>query len=156
MSLEAGTYFIKNGDKFIGLAGGKRVVLLDEGVEAPKVIYLFSQDALLSLIVSSRIQWKVDKKGRAYILKVEGYATTNANNLIWATEEEPEQWLIVNSERNGKESFIIKSQYSPEGWVAPFEDEGPQIMYRILIVGPSIPPYYPPNEVFEFIRVDRD
>jgi hypothetical protein len=66
-------------------------------------------------------------------------------------EEKAEEWIITKQERSGQ--YTIEKADRRAGWVAQTDLEDPQIAVRILIVGPSFPPFYPPNQLWNFQRV---
>ncbi|ESK86407.1 serine protease inhibitor [Moniliophthora roreri MCA 2997] len=147
MSLEPGHYYIQNRKKYIGHSDEKppapqRVIVLPDGVRAPK--------------------WLVEKAGNdRYIIKVEepdgSYASAaKVDDKVFVRVERPgpDLWYIIPDERGGKGSYVITTTERYDGWVAPEEPED-QILCRPLIVGPSFPPFYPPNETFQFSRADK-
>ncbi|EEB87837.1 hypothetical protein MPER_14650, partial [Moniliophthora perniciosa FA553] len=80
--------------------------------------------------------------------------TANLDNLVFALlieQERAEKWRIEAIPQHGKNRFIIQAENQADGWVAPQEAEQ-QIMCRPLIIFPSEPPQYPPNEIFEITR----
>ncbi|KAK7047234.1 hypothetical protein VNI00_006900 [Paramarasmius palmivorus] len=147
MSLESGLYIIKNQGKYIGrnLAEDmsllpKRIVTLPESVQAPR--------------------WEVEKKDdNKYILKCQKDATVQFDNLVWAAllpEPLPEKWCIEHVPHHGQNAYVILRENREQGWVVTSEEAYQQIGSKPLIVGLSEPPFYPPNEHFEFVRIDRD
>ncbi|ESK88375.1 hypothetical protein Moror_14761 [Moniliophthora roreri MCA 2997] len=147
MSLKPGLYYIQNRRRYIGSSGeeppnAQRVIVLPDGVRAPR--------------------WLVEKlDDDRYIIKVEEPDGSHASaatvdDKIFVRVEKSEAWHIIPDERGGKDSYVIASADERyKGWVAPEEPED-QILYRLLIVGPSFPPFYPPNETFQFLPVPRE
>ncbi|KAF8643025.1 hypothetical protein AX16_009269 [Volvariella volvacea WC 439] len=145
MTLPSGMYIIRNGRHTVGRNHTedasllpKGVVLLPEGIQTPK--------------------WVVDNRGDGYILKADGDPTAPIDKLLFALlmeQERAEKWKVQHVPQLGLRSYIILTHDEREGWIAP-EEPNEQIQCRPLIVMPTDPPQYPPNEVFEFIRIDRD
>ncbi|ESK87050.1 serine protease inhibitor [Moniliophthora roreri MCA 2997] len=148
MSLENGVYYIQNRKQYIGNSGeeppnAQRVIVLPDGVQAPK--------------------WFVQKLGDdVYIIRVEepdgsnGLAVRIDDKVFVRPEKpEPDAWRIIPDERGGKDSYIIvTAEDLTKGWVAPEEPED-QIVCQTLKVGRSFPPFYPPNETFQFSPADN-
>ncbi|THH33048.1 hypothetical protein EUX98_g1124 [Antrodiella citrinella] len=123
----------------------------------PKAIFLLSKG------VQGHGFWDVKRTNDGgYILAANRSPVATIDGKLFAILLDmppPQVWDIKLSERDGPDCFIIAERYSPRGWVANADaddDELNQISVRPLIIGPSYPPFYPPNEVFKFIRVDRD
>ncbi|ESK81380.1 hypothetical protein Moror_3720 [Moniliophthora roreri MCA 2997] len=143
MPLETGYYFIQNRKKYLGHSDEEpllpqRVIVLPGGVEAPK--------------------WFVEKvDDNLYIIKIDDHPTAKIDDKVFAITVDRgkfDKWHIIDDERGGKNSYVITTEERYNGWVAPEEPED-QILCRPLIVGPSFPPFYPPNETFQFFRVDK-
>ncbi|ESK81379.1 serine protease inhibitor [Moniliophthora roreri MCA 2997] len=141
MPLENGSYFIQNREKYLAATDEepllpRRVIVLPDGVKPPK--------------------WNVKKVGDdQYTITIDEARTRTIEDKVFAVTvegPEPEVWYIVPDERGGKDSYVITTQERFKGWVAP-DEPYEQIMCRPLIVGPSDPPFYPPNETFQFTRV---
>ncbi|KAF8657092.1 hypothetical protein AX16_002279 [Volvariella volvacea WC 439] len=147
MPLTSGIYTIKNQDKPVGRYFVEDLSLLPKRV----------------LLLPDRIpeipRWIVEDKGnKSYILRALGAPTGKYKDSVYAfliQEEDAEKWRVEPVEHLGPNKYIITTNDGSGGWVAPEETEN-SIAVRPLIVGPSFPPFYPPNEVFEFIRLDRD
>ncbi|KAK7690992.1 hypothetical protein QCA50_006095 [Cerrena zonata] len=67
--------------------------------------------------------------------------------VVLPNGEQPPIWTVE------KPDYVIASNsgLGTNGWIAA--EEAP-VTIRVLIVGPRIPPYYPPNEYFTFIPVE--
>ncbi|THU89591.1 hypothetical protein K435DRAFT_677610, partial [Dendrothele bispora CBS 962.96] len=79
--------------------------------------------------------------------------TANIDNLVFAlliNEDEAEEWRIEAVPQHGENRYIITTQDQQNGWVAPDTLEE-QINCKPLVVMQSLPPQYPPTEVFEII-----
>ncbi|KAG9013673.1 hypothetical protein FRB94_001235 [Tulasnella sp. JGI-2019a] len=136
MSLIPGTYIIKSkmNDLYIGPNNGA-VISLPPGTEAPR--------------------WQVEQSGNGtYVVKIDGKWAANDDGKLAVTSDLSVLWRITNDERNGPGAFVIGRTDGPEGWVMSEEEPGNQVAVRILIVAPSWPPFYPPNEVWMLSRVE--
>ncbi|KAF8657106.1 hypothetical protein AX16_002293 [Volvariella volvacea WC 439] len=145
MTLSNGLYLIKNGAYFVGRSPAedlslrpKRILLLPEGVTAPR--------------------WEVESTGEHYILKAQGAPTTSIGGEVYAllvNEDGAEKWKLEKDVKRGDNFYVISSNNGSTGWIAPSDPEK-QIACHAQIVGMSLPPTYPGNESFEFIRIDRE
>jgi len=70
----------------------------------------------------------------------------------------PQSWRIEPAVLSGRNHYVISEFDGPLGWAvdAESEDDQTQIIARPLIVQPSLPPRYPPFEVFKFTAVDSE
>ncbi|OBT49987.1 hypothetical protein VE04_09722 [Pseudogymnoascus sp. 24MN13] len=76
------------------------------------------------------------------------------NRLFAFLTEDPrinQEWFITPVVGYGANNYIVETAHKARGWVAPdaFNPDR-QLGLRPLIVGASIPPFYPPTEVFTF------
>ncbi|ESK87036.1 serine protease inhibitor [Moniliophthora roreri MCA 2997] len=139
MPLKTGYYYIQNRKQYLAAPEEveiipRRVIVLPGGAqETPK--------------------WYVEGKGdNKYTITIDKARTRAIEDKVFAVTvegPEPEVWYIIPDERGGKNSYVITTSERYRGWVAPDEPFG-QIMCQELIVGPSFPPFYPPNETFQF------
>ncbi|KAI6014040.1 hypothetical protein BKA83DRAFT_4353334 [Pisolithus microcarpus] len=83
-----------------------------------------------------------------------GYKTQDQDGLlVGSIEGEAQRWYIEYAERH--DAYIItKENERIVGWIAPADDGERQIRVGPLIVGRSVPPYYPSNELFRFKYFD--
>ncbi|KAI1785404.1 serine protease inhibitor [Ganoderma leucocontextum] len=59
------------------------------------------------------------------------------------------EWTVQRDERDaGRDSYVITKAGDGDGWVATETDA------QDVAQGPSEPPFFPPNEVFVFRKVD--
>ncbi|KAI5983120.1 hypothetical protein EDD15DRAFT_2376860 [Pisolithus albus] len=87
-----------------------------------------------------------------YTLTINGLQVVEfKGNLFAAVEGVPQEWVVTYRE-NLDAYTIVKRLDSPEeiGWIAPIDGDNRQIGVRHLIVGPSNPPFYPPQELYRF------
>ncbi|CAM5424690.1 MULTISPECIES: I66 family serine proteinase inhibitor [Streptomyces] len=69
-------------------------------------------------------------------------------------DRDPERWVLTAQPQHGPDMFTIeRSDRSGVGLVVP-EDEGEPVAVRPLLVMPSYPPHYPPNELFRITPAD--
>ncbi|KAH7908866.1 hypothetical protein BJ138DRAFT_305952 [Hygrophoropsis aurantiaca] len=146
--LEPGLYMITSlclpGGSFIGRdvhedlsLRPKRVIVLPQGVQAPR--------------------WIVESLGKGrYRLKVGGAPTCEMDKELYAmlVGTEGEEWIIKH--RDYHDACTIEKADEKAGWVVPGEKPQTQIAVRPLMSQPSAPPKFPDNELFKFIRIDRD
>ncbi|ESK88374.1 hypothetical protein Moror_14760 [Moniliophthora roreri MCA 2997] len=143
MSLESGPYTIRNGGRAIGRAQRE-----DRSLR-PKGVFVLPPDVEPPVFDIEKLD------SGNYTIKAKGAPTTQINNLVFALlieEERAEKWQIVHIPQHGRHKYIIQANDQVNGWVAP-EDPEQQILSRPLIIFPSEPPQYPPNEIFEIIPV---
>ncbi|KAJ4473844.1 serine protease inhibitor [Lentinula aciculospora] len=143
MSLETGRYLIHHGDKVVSRR------LIEDRSNNPKGIFLLNPDEKLELT------WIIEKSGNEYILSNRNAPTGPIKDHVFAhliNQELAVKWTIEAVPQHGKNAYIIKTS-DGKGWVAPDKvDE--QIIYKTLIVGPSEPPTFPLNEVFQIIKLE--
>jgi len=142
MSLTAGRYIITSlGNKLpVGRSqhedlslNPKRVITLPQGVQ-PSV-------------------WEIQRAGSGnFIIRVNGDPTATFDNLLWAIlhqEPRPSEWKITIRPQAGPDTFTIElADGSGQGWVVPDDKPETQLAVRHLIIGPSDPPFFPPNQLF--------
>ncbi|KAF9523926.1 hypothetical protein CPB83DRAFT_862140 [Crepidotus variabilis] len=139
--LPDGRYIIQSvsAKKFIGRSpredlslNPKRVMLLPEGIRAPF--------------------FEVKSSGSGYKILAGGNPTAEFDRSLWAIllDRPPaEEWKIQAIPQSGPNRYIITKPNGFEGWVLPLDDPETQIAVRPLIIGPSEPPFYPPNQLWE-------
>ncbi|KFY98216.1 hypothetical protein V500_01760 [Pseudogymnoascus sp. VKM F-4518 (FW-2643)] len=101
------------------------------------------------------LAWSIEKSGDGYRLSVRGNPVTVIKGLLFAVltgDPEPEEWVIKAQPQHGKGVYTVETARGGVGWIAP-DNENEQILVRPLIVGPSIPPYYPRNELFQITPI---
>jgi len=99
------------------------------------------------------------KDNGTYLIKSFGNFTANINDRLFAIllpEPAPQNWVLKKSERDDGDVFVVIAENSPLGWVLQEDEPGAQVAVRPLIVGPSLPPFYPPTELFKFTPVEYD
>ncbi|KAF8826019.1 serine protease inhibitor [Lentinula edodes] len=145
MSLSAGLYIIRNGDNIVGRRFAEDRSLL------PKKIVLSPS--------GSNSTWVFEKCGNGsneYIIKSNGSPTAHIEDNVFAIlmdVGEITNWIVEPVPQHSENSYIITTPDRTSGWVAPTEiDE--QIACKPLIVMRTFPPRYPPNEVFQIIKVE--
>ncbi|KAK1231592.1 hypothetical protein PQX77_005285 [Marasmius sp. AFHP31] len=132
MLLPEGRYTIKSGDgtdRPIGL-DGDRVTVLSEEDSAP--------------------EWVIEVVGSKHRIKTsDDRSVVPGDGLVWAKGDEDAKWIIESVRHHGEDNYIVKAEDGHQGWVATNPDQQDnQLMSRPLIVGPSWPPFFPPNERF--------
>ncbi|KAF8638991.1 hypothetical protein AX17_001794 [Amanita inopinata Kibby_2008] len=169
MSLQSGFYTIRNGDKFVGRYEiedrsllPKRVLVGDDNIQVKVSISWFDLSISTAHMMALNLEWVVEalSNGR-YKLSTGKAPTVAIDNKLFALlmdEDKPEEWVITERPQAGDSMYTVEAASKEEGWIAPTNDEEevPQIAVRPLIVGPSMPPFFPPTEVFKFERIDRD
>ncbi|KAF8882960.1 hypothetical protein BD779DRAFT_1626449 [Infundibulicybe gibba] len=120
----------------------KRILSLPHGVQAP------------------RVSWIVEKlpNGR-YRLRAGGAPTGVKDNLVFALLIDifpAEEWVITHRENHGPNVYTIEKADTSGGWVLPENEPYTQVAARPLIATKSLPPQFPPNELWTFVRIDRD
>ncbi|KAJ4479548.1 serine protease inhibitor [Lentinula edodes] len=143
MALETGLYTIKNGEKLVGRALAEDLSLL------PKRIIL-TESERTSI-------WAIEKsdKENEYLLISFGSPTTHIENHVFAlliNQEQATKWIVKAVPQHGENAYVISTSEG-KGWVAP-KELNEQIEYRVLIVGQSLPPRYPLNEVFQITKAE--
>jgi len=118
----------------------------------PKRIITESKDSDIDTIL-----WDVKKLPNGnYILSIRGNPTAAIENNLYAVLLDypaPTEWKIIYQE--GPKAYTIERADYRGGWVVGY-DEGDQVSVRPLIIGPSVPPFFPPTEVFTFKPADYD
>ncbi|KAF3931436.1 hypothetical protein ABW19_dt0202727 [Dactylella cylindrospora] len=151
-TLEPGLYIIRSKafPNFIGRRNQedmsllpKKIMTLPEGVEAPR--------------------WEVQRHEGGpephYTLKAGGSHTATIDDKLWAIllpEPIAERWIITAQPQHGENTYTVEKENREGGWVIPNDEPYVQVDVRPLIVAPSLPPHFPPTELFEFVRIDRD
>ncbi|KIJ56044.1 hypothetical protein M422DRAFT_150632 [Sphaerobolus stellatus SS14] len=143
MSLEAGTYIIRNGNNSVGRS------LLEDLSLFPKPVVLLPPSVTAE---DTKIN-KTDSNG--YVIKFRGAPSASIDHRVVALLSEGEeagQWRIKAVPQHGPNRYIITTQDQDDGWVAP-NDPYEQLMCKPLIASLSLPPRYLPNSVFEIVRI---
>lgn len=113
-------------------------------------VSLYARDS-----VTEAPTFELEKVGeRTYVISGNGYKTQDQDGLlVGSIEGEAQRWYIEYAERH--DAYIItKENERIVGWIAPADDGERQIRVGPLIVGRSVPPYYPSNELFRFKYFD--
>ncbi|KAH7914247.1 hypothetical protein BJ138DRAFT_434388 [Hygrophoropsis aurantiaca] len=146
--LESGLYMVTSpclpGGSFVGRdvredfsLRPKKVIVLPQGVQAPR--------------------WIVESLGKGrYRLKVGGAPTCEMNKELYAmlVEAQGEEWIVTH--RDYHDACTVEKADGKSGWVIPKETPYTQIAVRPLQSQPSAPPKFADNELWKFIRIDRD
>jgi len=139
-ALPTDQYYIRNEDTFAG-----RNLREDHSLN-PKAVFCPTDDS------DPQLWHLVALPNGRYILKIRGAPTGVLHKHLYAflvEEGEPEEWVITRRESGGhRAQYTIETASRTAGWVAEKGAEIPQIAVRPLIVGPSEPPHYPPNELW--------
>ncbi|EPS43566.1 hypothetical protein H072_2357 [Dactylellina haptotyla CBS 200.50] len=115
----------------------KRVVTVLENEEPPK--------------------WEITKHGEGYNMKIGGNHTTSFDRRLWSIilpEPIAQDWKIEAQPQHGNNVYAIMEKNGSNGWVVGGEDANEQIHVQTMIIGPSFPPFFPANELFEIIKTD--
>ncbi|KDR79612.1 hypothetical protein GALMADRAFT_63312 [Galerina marginata CBS 339.88] len=112
----------------------KKVIILPKGIEAPRwILQKVSDDT--------------------FIMKAGGNYTANIDDKLFAVlmdEPRPTLWKVDPQFHLGENTYTVISGENPRlGWVVL------DIAVRPLIVQPSFPPRFPPQELFVITRLDR-
>jgi len=104
----------------------------------------------------------VEQNDTGYKLKAHGSPLGVYNNQVFAfllEESQFENWVITAQPQHGKNVYTVEQNDRFAGWIVD-NAEGPFgghfINVKPLIVAPSLPPHFPQNELFTFIRIDRE
>jgi len=148
MTLKSGLYIIENRGKLVGRS------LAEDHSLHPKTIFANTD--------GHNTKWRVEHLGdHKYKLFAIGSVTGVDKGVVVAflleeqQKEKAEKWIITARPHSGANLYSIETESKHAGWVVVSEEKSP-VRVRPLIVGPSLPPYYPPTELFEFIRLDRE
>ncbi|KAF8882225.1 hypothetical protein BD779DRAFT_1787957 [Infundibulicybe gibba] len=116
--------------------------------------------AVLSLPPGVRAPfWIVEKlKDDHYRLKIEGAPTGVKDKHVFAflmeNDDKPEDWVIKH--RDFHDAYTIERSSGNDGWILPSEKPYTQVAVGPLNAQPSAPPQYPLNELWNFVRIDRE
>jgi len=98
-----------------------------------------------------------------YKLSARGAPTGARNGLLLAfllDDQGPEEWVITKRkvDDSDRSLYTIETANRNAGWIALRDEADPpnQIAVRPLIVGPSFPPFFPPNELWNIENEDED
>ncbi|KAI6114753.1 hypothetical protein EDD16DRAFT_1517605 [Pisolithus croceorrhizus] len=85
-----------------------------------------------------------------YTLTINGLQVIELEGRLFAAVEGSAQEWVVTYRENHDAYTIVKRLNPPEeiGWIAPIDGESRQILVGPLIVGRSLPPFYPPQELY--------
>ncbi|KAH7927794.1 hypothetical protein BV22DRAFT_1193356 [Leucogyrophana mollusca] len=112
-----------------------------------------------------RASWIVEALGKGrYKLKAGGAPTGEIDHKVFAflkEEQKGEDWIVKHRVFPGQDTaYTIERADERSGWVLPEKEPYTQanlgVEIRPLIVQPSEPPRYPPNQLWKFIRIDRE
>ncbi|KAG2010593.1 hypothetical protein CC2G_013406 [Coprinopsis cinerea AmutBmut pab1-1] len=150
MSIPSGTYEItsKENDLHVGRP------LAEDRSLLPKRIVVLPKDGS-----NSDIYWVVEKTdGDTYILKSRGSPVAPLDGKLVADllgELQDNKWKITAQPQHGENVFTVENaSNTEEGWVVPQDaEELSQVEVRPLIATRSLPPLYPPSELFVFKQV---
>ncbi|KAK6533543.1 hypothetical protein TWF694_002481 [Orbilia ellipsospora] len=136
--LEAGSYSIKSSslDAFIGLDPD-------------------SNDSFAALPLGAPpAKWQISPMGdNKFRIESNGFLAAEKSNELKAVSDGEPAWIIDAISHHGPNLYIILSaEDGGRGWCAGYEP-GESIKARPLLIGPSLPPFYPPNERFEIVPV---
>ncbi|KAJ3835256.1 hypothetical protein F5878DRAFT_693308 [Lentinula raphanica] len=154
MSIEPGKYIIRYDDNNVSGYDGKVVL------GGPPSIWVFDRPG----DSDDRREYIITDQDGDSVANIDGKLESSSDTTKWIVERAEVQGdnsymqMLVSSwlklELEGSFHSIRSSVYgSPLGWVAP-ENPDEQILCRVLIMFPSYPPRYPPNEVFEIVKDD--
>ncbi|KAF9522271.1 hypothetical protein CPB83DRAFT_864714 [Crepidotus variabilis] len=144
--LNSGRYFIKSAgaDKFVGRArvedrslNPKRVILRAEDGETPV--------------------FELKDQGKTFEIVIGGGSAASINDKVSAVlmpEEPAQQWIIEEVPQSGSNKYLIMDSQKDGGWVLPDDAPETQLVVRPLIATKSLPPQYPPNQVWEIVPVN--
>ncbi|MFD7493703.1 I66 family serine proteinase inhibitor [Streptomyces sp. NPDC059832] len=81
---------------------------------------------------------------------MQGHAVVIDHLLFAALLPDPpaQKWIITHAPGHDRNVFTIETADRRAGWVLPSAEPKEQIAVRPLIVGPSVPPFYPSNELW--------
>ncbi|KAM5542253.1 hypothetical protein V8D89_004126 [Ganoderma adspersum] len=154
MALESGRYYIFSKIDDAAAPVGRNFI--EDKSLLPKAVYKLPKGVEPPV-------WDVERLPNGhYKLQSRGAAVGAVDRLLFAFLIEAEtlvatlEWSIQRDERDGDGNCYIVTRPDGEGWVITDMDseDVAQIAVRPLIVGPSFPPFYPPNEVFVFKKVE--
>ncbi|EDR02671.1 uncharacterized protein LACBIDRAFT_332177 [Laccaria bicolor S238N-H82] len=93
-----------------------------------------------------------------YTVKAGGAPAFSKNRQVFASlfegVDEGVRWCLTNAPDVGKDVYIIDNPVTKDGWVLPENEAGTQVACGLLIVGPSEPPFFPPNQLWIITPVD--
>ncbi|KAG8983413.1 hypothetical protein FRB93_007272 [Tulasnella sp. JGI-2019a] len=111
---------------------------------------------IVALPEGVRSAWTTkSSKPNTSILMVGGAPTAAITNQVFAIllpEPPATTWKIMPVPQAGANTYLITKADNPsQGWVMPSGQSNTQVAVRPLIMGPSDPPYYPPNQLWTII-----
>jgi len=151
-TLNNGVYVIasmisRDASRFIGRSPGE-----DRSLN-PKKVLLLPRDRQAP-------EWLVRRSQDTFRLEAYGAPVAARNRKLYACliEKmcEKASWVITPQPQFGPDVYTVETPDRSAGWIIPNDEEDAQIAVRPLIVGPSEPPFFPPNELFKFIQLDLE
>ncbi|KAJ3754993.1 hypothetical protein EV360DRAFT_73237 [Lentinula raphanica] len=139
MSIEPGKYIIRYDDNNVSGYDGKVVL------GGPPSIWVFDRPG-------------DSDDGREYIItNQDGDSIANIDGKLESSSDTT-KWIVERAEVQGDNSYILKARSTASGplytvvlWAGLLQRTP---MNKVLIMFPSYPPRYPPNEVFEIVKDD--
>ncbi|KIJ96396.1 hypothetical protein K443DRAFT_284908 [Laccaria amethystina LaAM-08-1] len=96
--------------------------------------------------------WSIEKSGDLFFLKARGDPAFSKDHLVYVSLQKEAyinvKWRLNEIPYEGRNVYIIESEDRHGGWVLPKEEPYTQVAFRPLIIGPSEPPFYPPNQLW--------
>ncbi|TFK35899.1 hypothetical protein BDQ12DRAFT_687738 [Crucibulum laeve] len=132
--IEQGSYRIKSFTEdgyYLGIGDSSRVVALKSG-DAPV--------------------WNIKAAADTFIIWINGKRITSDNGQLRTGSSDGTTWSIQHPEGYDPKVFTIENRRTGTGWILGMSDSNTEVTDRVLIIGPSFPPYYPPNELWVFER----
>ncbi|KAF9523925.1 hypothetical protein CPB83DRAFT_774718 [Crepidotus variabilis] len=138
-----GHYIVKSvsAKKFIGRSPHedrsllpKRVMVLPEDIQAPLLVF--------------------NNSGKETQISTGGAPTAVIDGKLFSIllEVPPgEKWTVEAVPQSGPNRYIVVTQDKSAGWVLNDNEPETQITVRPLVIGPSDPPFYPDNQVWEIV-----
>lgn len=129
-------YSLVDGEPYVGIPPTKPVTV---------PVLLYARDSVIEPPT-----FDMEQVGECtYVISANGYKTQDQDGLlVGSIDGEAQKWRIEYAERH--DAYIIaKENDRSVGWVAPTDEEN-QVQVRLLIMGPSEPPFYPSNQLFRF------
>ncbi|KAI6043703.1 hypothetical protein EDC04DRAFT_2890621 [Pisolithus marmoratus] len=92
-------------------------------------------------------------EGNIYTMTINGLNVVEREGKLFAVVEEEgpaQEWVITYRENHDAYTIVKRDAAEEIGWVAPTQDESPQILVQLLLPGRSFPPSYRPQELYRF------
>ncbi|KAG8882895.1 hypothetical protein FRB98_003391 [Tulasnella sp. 332] len=152
MSFSTGTYIITSNAN--NCAVGRYPV--EDRSPTPKEVFAVAPPAQPPRVF-------IQDTGDGYVIKAQDAPFAVINDKVFSILREtprPEAWLITPQPQHGLNVYIVEKADHSTGWVVITPQADPQrgfaIGVRPLVSTMSLPPQFPPNELFTFNRVDND